>query len=162
MPRPKRPAPLTPDEERTWRALIRLLVQLPRTIDEDLVRRNNLSLTQYLVLMSLSEAPKRSLRMSQLATAASMSPSRMTRVVQAMEHDGLVGRSSAPGDGRGSIATLTDAGLRRLKEAWPEHLASVRALILDHIAPNDLDGFYRVIHGLLKSVEGETVPRSAS
>ena len=73
--------PLSPIEEQTWRALIRLMVQMPRAIDADLSRRGGLSLTRYVVLMRLSEAEDRALRMSGLADAASISPSRMTRII---------------------------------------------------------------------------------
>ncbi len=146
--------PLTPDEDRAWRALVRLLVLLPRTIDADLAERTDLSLTQYVVLMRLSEAPQQSLRMRDLADAASISPSRVTRVVQGMERDRLVERGTVPGDGRGSLATLTPAGLRRVRAAWPAHLDGVRSLVLDHIDPTDLPDFYRILRRLLDSVEG--------
>jgi hypothetical protein len=40
-------------------------------------------------------------------------------------------------DGRGQVAVPTDAGLSRLKSAWPLHLASVRGRILDHLSALD-------------------------
>ncbi len=148
--------PLSPGEERTWRALIRLMVQMPRAIDEDLLRRTGLSLTRYVVLMRLSEASDQALRMSDLAEAASMSPSRMTRIIQSMITEGLVAKQVVPGDRRASLATLTDAGLQRLQEAWPAHLAGVRALALDHIDPDDLPDFNRVTERLLRAIENAT------
>jgi DNA-binding MarR family transcriptional regulator len=147
------PQPLSPSQERTWRALIRLMVQMPRAIDDDLSRRAGLSLTRYIVLMRLSEVPDRALRMSDLAEAASMSPSRMTRIIQSMITEGLVTRQVVPGDRRASLATLTDAGLQRLQEAWPAHLAGVRALVMDHIDPADRADFNRVTERLLRAVE---------
>lgn len=145
--------PLSPDEERTWRALIRLMVSMPRAIDEDLSRRDGLSLTRYVVLMRLSEVPDRALRMSDLAEAASISPSRMTRIIQSMIVEGLVARQGAPDDKRASLAILTDEGLQRLQGAWPAHLAGVRALVLDHIDPADLADFNRVVERLLHAIE---------
>ncbi len=153
MPDAQGPEPLSPDEERAWRTLIRLMVGLPRAIDDDLVRREGLSLTRYVVLMRLSEAPDRSLRMTDLAEAASISPSRMTRIVQAMTTEGLVTRRAVPGDGRASLATLTDAGLRRLEKAWPAHLAGVRTILLDHIDPAELATFHRLTEQLLRGIE---------
>ncbi|NAZ83411.1 MarR family transcriptional regulator [Kineococcus sp. R8] len=154
MPDGSAPAALTPQEEEAWRALMRLMVALPRAIDEDLLRRSGLGLTRYVVLMRLSEAPERTLRMSELAEAASISPSRMTRVAQSMAHDGLLSRSPDPTDARAALATLTDAGRQRLEEAWPAHLAGVRALVLDHLGPGDLPRVQRVTEQLLRAVEG--------
>jgi DNA-binding MarR family transcriptional regulator len=145
--------PLDACEEQIWRALVRLLVLLPRAIDDDLSRRTGISLTRYVVLMRLSETPGRALKMSELAEAAAMSPSRMTRIVASMVSEGLVTREVVPGDARAGLATLTDAGLERLRTAWPEHLAGVRALVLDHIPPDDLAAFTRVTELLLAAVE---------
>jgi DNA-binding MarR family transcriptional regulator len=144
---------LTPLEDEAWRGLIRLMVQLPRAIDEDLLRRDGLSLTRYVVLMRLSEAPGRALRMSDLAQAASISPSRMTRIIQSMTAEGLVARQVVAGDARASLATLTDAGMQRLRDAWPQHLAGVRSLVIDHIEAADLAVFSRVTRQLLGAIE---------
>ena len=152
MARKKAPQKLSQAEEQTWRALVRLLVTLPRSIDADLSRRTDLTLTQYVVLMRLSESPGRSLRMSQLADAATMSPSRMTRIIQAMVTNGWVERRTVPGDGRGSMATLTSAGMSQLKAAWPHHLAGVREVVFDHIDPKDLDDLQRILERLLTGV----------
>lgn len=132
---------------------MRLMVVMPRAIDDDLFRRCGLSLTRYVVLMRLSEAPDRALRMSDLAEAASISPSRMTRIIQSMIAEGLVAREEVPLDARASLATLTDEGFQRLREAWPAHLAGVRALVMDHIEPHDLAHFARVTKQLLAAIE---------
>lgn len=153
MPAPLPPQPLTPREERAWRALMRLMVVMPRAIDEGLSQEGGLSLTRYVVLMRLSEAPDRSLRMGDLAEASSVSPSRMTRIIQSMITEGLVARGAVPGDGRASLVTLTDGGLRRLEDAWPAHLAGVRSLVMDHLDPDDLDDFHRILRRLLLAVE---------
>jgi len=133
---------------------MRLMVALPRAIDEDLLRRSGLGLTRYVVLMRLSEAPAETLRMSDLADAASISPSRMTRVAQAMARDGLVVRNPDPRDARAALLTLTDAGRERLREAWPAHLAGVRALVMDHVDAQDLPRVRRFTELLLRAVEG--------
>jgi len=153
MPTEPAPQPLTPPEERTWRTLMRLMMLMPRAIDEDLCRRTGLGLTRYVVLMRLSEAPERALRMRDLAEAVSISPSRMTRIIQSMVSEGLVTRQVTPADNRASLAALTDKGLRRLQDAWPAHLAGARRLVMDHIAPRDLASFDRITERLLRAVE---------
>jgi DNA-binding MarR family transcriptional regulator len=130
--------PLSPDEEAVARALGRAIIVLPRAIDADLMREQRLTLNEYSVLMHLSEAPGRLLRMSELAAACDVSLSGMTRIVGRLEGDGLVERVQCAEDARGSNAVLTDAGFARLERAYPTHLASTRRHITDHLEGLDL------------------------
>jgi DNA-binding MarR family transcriptional regulator len=130
--------PLTSDEESLWRVFIRLVVTLPRALEDDLERSGGLSITEYSVLMVLSEAPRRELRMSDIACRVALSASRITRVVADLEHEGLVMKRRSHGDGRGNVAALTDAGVRRLRATWPHHLASVRGRFMDHLSHGEV------------------------
>ena len=132
--------PLTPVEEAAWRALIRAVLIIPR-LESDLLAAHGLNPSEYSVLQHLSEAPERSLRMNELANYVSLSGSGLTRVVERLSRQGLVERVRAESDGRGQYAVLTPAGLKRLQEAWPTHVASVRRHVLDHLAGLDLDAF---------------------
>ena len=124
---------LSEAEEAFWRALMRIVLSLPRRLDSDLVRTVGLTANEYTTLMCLSEAPRRELRMSDLASAAALSASRMTRLVDDLQSRGLVGKRASSEDGRGNIAKLTPAGMAKLKTAWPAHLASVRSRVFDHV-----------------------------
>ena len=97
-----------------------------------------MSLSEYNALMHLSEAPGRTLRMSDLAAACALSLSGMSRIVGRLEAQGLAARERCSSDGRGLEAVLTDAGLRRLRRAWPTHLASVRRHMMDHLGELDM------------------------
>ncbi|SEE99052.1 DNA-binding transcriptional regulator, MarR family [Streptomyces sp. 3213] len=127
--------PLSCVEERLWRSLQRLLVTLPRALDEDLLRSTGLSLTQYTVLMHLSETDGAGLRMSDLATATGLSASRITRLVETLRAQGLVVKRPHSTDARGSMAVLTEAGRQRLRGACPAHLASARRRVMDQLDP---------------------------
>ena len=127
--------PLTAAEEVFWRALMRIVLSLPRRLDSDLVRSVGITANEYTTLMCLSEAPRRELRMADLASAAALSASRMTRLVDDLQSRGLVTKRASAEDGRGNVAKLTPAGLAKLKTAWPVHLASVRDRVLDHVDP---------------------------
>ncbi|MFD8078664.1 MarR family winged helix-turn-helix transcriptional regulator [Streptomyces sp. NPDC059718] len=131
-------ASLSPDEEAVVRSLHRVIYALPRAMDADLVREQRLPLTEYMALMHLSEAPERQMRMSDLAVACERSLSGMTRAVYRLQSEGLVQRVKDTQDARGWNAVLTDAGLARLREAWPTNLASVRRRFLDHLDGLDL------------------------
>jgi DNA-binding MarR family transcriptional regulator len=131
-------APLTPQEEAAWRALARAVLVLPRVLEADLLESQGLNISEYNVLMNLSEAPDRSLRMRELADVVSITVSGLTRVVERLSRQGLVERVRADSDGRGQVAVLTPAGQRRLQQAWPSHLASVRRHVMDHLDGVDL------------------------
>jgi DNA-binding MarR family transcriptional regulator len=124
-------APLSATEEAFWRALMRIVLSLPRRLDSDLVKTVGITANEYTTLMCLSEAPRRELRMADLASAAALSASRMTRLVDDLQSRGLVTKRTSSDDGRGNIAKLTPAGLAKLKAAWPTHLASVRRVFND-------------------------------
>ena len=132
------PRPLSPDEEALWRLFSRVLLIAPRALEDDLIRSSRLSFAEYHVLAYLSEQPGRSLRMSNLSDLNALSPSGMTRLVERLARQGLINRRRSTDDGRGQIAVLTDAGFARLREAWPDHLASVRRRVMDHVTGLDL------------------------
>jgi DNA-binding MarR family transcriptional regulator len=131
--------PLTPAQERAWRALARALITVPRAMDADLEREQRMTMAEYFVLMNLSEAPDRALRMSELAARGGLSPSRISRLVDTLAADGLVRREPDENDRRVQIAVLTDEGMDRLVRAYPSHLASVRRHVVDHFEGLDLE-----------------------
>jgi DNA-binding MarR family transcriptional regulator len=130
--------PLTPTEEALWRALMRLMFTLHRALDDDLVRARGMTASEYTVLMNLSEAPNKELRITDLADAAALSVSRMSRLIDDLQSRDLVAKRRSEIDGRGNVASLTRQGLARLKAAYPDHLASARRLVLDHIDRDDV------------------------
>ncbi len=132
------PEPLTPTEEMFWRALMRIVLSLPRQLHDDMVRAAGLTASEYTVIMNLSEAPNRQLRMADLAAATGLSASRTTRLVDALQSHGLVVKRASSADGRSNLAELTSLGLAKLRSAWPAHVASVRTRVLDHIPAGTL------------------------
>ncbi len=90
--------------------------------------------------MRLARSPGRQLRMTDLAAQTSLSTSGVTRVVDRMERSGLLCRSACPTDRRSSFAVITDAGLARLNEALPGHLALIEEFITGLLTPGQLDG----------------------
>ncbi|WP_351237808.1 MarR family transcriptional regulator [Streptomyces sp. NPDC002133] len=125
--------PLNVDEERFWRALMRVIIALPRSLDEDLLRSTGLSLTEYIVLVKLSEAENQELRMTDLAAACALSASRITRIVETLQARGQVVKRRHEADGRGLVASPTPDGLKRLQGAYPVHLASARKRVVDQL-----------------------------
>src|ERR1700722_3597933 len=150
---PEELIPLDAVEEPTWRALARFFVVAPRLLDEDLQRGAHMSLSAYTILLHLSEAPGRVLRMTELANRAYLSGSRTTRLVDELIADGLVAKERNAADGRGFDVTLTEEGLAALRRAYPVHLRSVRARVLDHVDRSALPCFTEVVTSIARALE---------
>src|SRR6202161_3780191 len=108
---PEELIPLDAVEEPTWRPLARFFVVAPRLLDEDLQRGAHMSLSAYTVLLHLSEAPGRALRMTELANRAYQSGSRTTRLDDELIAEGRLAKGRNAADGRGFDVTLTEEGL---------------------------------------------------
>ena len=130
---------LDDDELQIWRAFTLLIARLPSALESQLQRDSGLSFVEYYVLAGLSDAPERTMRMSQLAIFAYAELSRLSHVMTRLERRGLVRRESDPTDGRFTNAILTDQGYALLVEAAPCHVASARALVVDALDRVELE-----------------------
>lgn len=140
------------DEEILWRCLVELLVRLPHVLDEQFDREAKVSMAEYAVLVALSEAPDRELRMGELANVTALSRSRITRVVDDLARRSLVARRKCEQDARSALAALTPTGMSVLTSAYPGHLARVRALVLDHITRSEMRTMTQVLARVLEAV----------
>jgi DNA-binding MarR family transcriptional regulator len=141
-----------------WTPFCGLLLTLPGALDGQLQRDADLTLFGYLVLARLSDAPRRTLRMSDLAQMANGSLSRLSHAVARLERHGWVVRATCPSDGRFTIATLTDAGHEKLVGAAPGHVAAVRRLVLDAIGAEELAELGRISVTILEGPAGPGCP----
>jgi DNA-binding MarR family transcriptional regulator len=128
---------------RDWRAYIEGTVRLGEVLDRDLKSRHGLTMPEYEILVRLSEAPCRALRMAELAEYASQSRSRLSHTVSRLECKGLVRRGTCGEDKRGVIAELTDEGFALLERAARDHVTTVRDYFVDVIDPADLEAIGR-------------------
>lgn len=122
---------LDADEQRAWRAYLNSHRLLLDAIDAQLRRDSGIPHTYYEVLVRLSDAPDRSLRMTVLADALRVSASRLSHAMARLEERGWVRREECPTDRRGQVAVLTDAGFEALATAAPGHVGAVRRALLD-------------------------------
>lgn len=113
----------------------RLMTALNRQLQQDA----DLSVAEYRILVLLSEAPDRALRMSELADGVLSSRSRLTHQIRRMEEQRMVRRNTCLEDGRGVLAELTDEGMRRLEAAAPGHVKAVRAHFIDLLDADQLE-----------------------
>ena len=125
---------LDEQEQQAWRAWLAAVQAVQSGLDEQLQADADMPHAYYEVLVRLSEAPDRTLRMSALAQVTSSSRSRLSHAVSQLETRGWVRREPCPTDRRGQLARLTPAGLSALEQAAPGHVDAVRALLLDRLS----------------------------
>ncbi len=109
---------------------------------------------EFSVLTALSRQPGRRLQLKDLAVVANGSLSRLSHVITRLEEQGWVRRVSGA-TGRATHAELTEAGLRRLKQAGPIHFREVRRLVFDQLEPEDVRALRRVAGRINTGLIGE-------
>lgn len=141
---------LTDDQQRVWRAWLLGSAILNERLDAQL-REHDLDLAEYEILVTLSEAADRQLRMAELADAVHQSRSRLTHTVTRMEKRGLIERTTCPVDRRGVWANFTDAGRQLLDDAAPSHVECVRRNFIDAVDPEDYAALGRAMSAILEA-----------
>ena len=139
---------LDEEQQRTWRAFLNAVQVLQRGLDAQLQDEADMPHGYYELLVRLSEAPERRLRMSALADASVSSRSRLSHAVAQLEQRGWVRREPCPTDKRGQVAVLTETGFAALEAAAPGHVAAVRELLVDRLTTTQL----RQLRGIAEAI----------
>ena len=121
---------MTDRELNSWKGFLRTHALLTKQLDADLERQHRISLSSYEVLLRLSHADSCRMRMSELAESVILSRSGLTRLVDRLEREGLLERSTCPNDARGFNACLTDAGRELFAQAQRTHIDGIRRMFL--------------------------------
>ena len=140
---------LDAEEQKAWRAWLYSTLLLQDRLDRELTRETGISHAYYEILVQLSEAPCRALRMSQLADRSLSSRSRLSHAVSRLEERGWVRRQVCEEDGRGALAVLTDEGFAALETAAPIHVEGVRTHLFDQLTPEQVDALRDIGETLL-------------
>ncbi len=138
---------LTEDEQRSWRAYLRGSRLLEVALDRDLARHGT-QLSEYELISMLSEAPGARMRMSALADLVVQSRSRVTHTAARLERRGWVTREACLSDRRGVELVLTETGREALERMAPEHVASVRAHLVDAMTPTEFAALGRAMQAV--------------
>lgn len=147
---PVTPQPLRPNDWRVgvWRSFLRAHAGVTAQLGNELVDAE-LPLPWYDVLLQLVEAPRRRLRMAELADRVLLSRSGLTRLVDRLQAEGYVTREPSPDDARGTYTVLTRAGFDALRAAAPVHLTGIR----DHFLRRFTDDELRTLGMLLARLD---------
>ncbi|HEU4546433.1 MAG TPA: MarR family winged helix-turn-helix transcriptional regulator [Microlunatus sp.] len=132
-----------------WVRFAAVLELLPRSLDAQLERDERLSHFDYYCLAMLSEAPRRTLRMTALAGMTNATLPRLSRVMNRLEEASYVRREPCPADRRATNVVLTDAGWDKVVGAAPGHVAHVRELVIDALQPEQVDQLSEISARLL-------------
>jgi DNA-binding MarR family transcriptional regulator len=143
--RRREPRWLDDRQQRAWRALVLGTTLLFDRLDDDLRQRHGLSLVEYEILVRLSEAEGRELRMARLADSLAHSRSRVTHTVKRMEAEGLVSRCGSTVDGRGVVCRMTERGDLILRNVAPTHVNGVRDYLVDLVPDADFETLGQVM-----------------
>jgi DNA-binding MarR family transcriptional regulator len=147
---------LTAEEEHAWRTFLAASATLFSAVEGQLNRESGIPHGYYEILVNLSEAPDRSLRMSQLAEASTSSKSRLSHAVARLEERGWVERRDCPSDRRGQVARLTDAGFAALDAAAPGHVEQVRRSLFDRISAEQVTQLAAISTALAAGEKGDS------
>ncbi len=148
---------LTQDELQVWQLYILCQYDLERVISADL-SGSGLSHADYAVLVALSAGGDEGARVGRLRDWIGWEGSRLAHQLRRMEQRGLVTRSRAADDGRGTVVTITDEGRARIEAAAPGHVRTVRANFIDLMSPEEREVMARVLQRVNRFVAPDRPP----
>ncbi len=136
------------DVPQAWARFVRAHAAMTRQMDADLIAAHRLTLSDYEVLLHLSQAPDRRLRRVDLADRVLLTQSGITRLLSGLEQSGFVERASCPSDGRVVYAQLTDEGYAKLRAAAATHLEGIRGLFSSRFSARELESLASLLDRL--------------
>ncbi|MFJ5832358.1 MarR family winged helix-turn-helix transcriptional regulator [Streptomyces sp. NPDC093089] len=144
---------LSDEEQHVWRAYLHATTLLEDHLDRQLQRDAGMPHIYYGLLVQLSQAPRRRLRMTELAKSAKITRSRLSHAVARLEGNGWVLRENCPSDKRGQFARLTDEGMEVLRRNAPGHVAAVRQALFDRLSPEQVEQLGAIMRVMAEGLE---------
>ncbi|MDX2563893.1 MarR family transcriptional regulator [Streptomyces sp. TX20-6-3] len=144
---------LTDEEQHVWRAYLHATTLLEDHLDRQLQRDAGMPHIYYGLLVQLSQASRRRLRMTELARSAKITRSRLSHAIARLEKNGWVRRENCPSDKRGQFARLTDEGMEVLRQNAPGHVAAVRQALFDRLSPDQVTQLGAIMRVMAEGLE---------
>ncbi|MFC8173206.1 MarR family winged helix-turn-helix transcriptional regulator [Streptomyces sp. NPDC057242] len=144
---------LTDEEHHVWRAYLHATTLLEDHLDRQLQRDAGMPHVYYGLLVQLSQAPRRRMRMTELAKDAKITRSRLSHAVARLEKNGWVRRENCPSDKRGQFARLTDEGMEVLRKNAPGHVAAVRQALFDRLSADQVKQLGEIMRLMAEGLE---------
>jgi DNA-binding MarR family transcriptional regulator len=114
-------------------------MQLDAALGRQLAVESELSLSDYVVLVALTEQPDGRMRLNELGRILGWEKSRLSHHVARMAARQLVKKEACDSDRRGAYVVVTTNGRTAIEAAAPGHVATVRRLFVDRLSADELD-----------------------
>ena len=121
-----------------WRGFLFAHAKVVRALEADMIEQHDLPLTWFDVLSRIKQAPGQRLRMHQLEEASLFTRSGITGLADRLEKAGFVRRERSAEDRRGVYLAITQAGIDKIDEVWPDHQLSIQKHFGEHLDPDDV------------------------
>jgi MarR family 2-MHQ and catechol resistance regulon transcriptional repressor len=131
---------------------------LTRELSAALVASHGLTINDYGCLLLLSKAGEEGMRRIDLANQLQLSPSGITRLLDRLEDQGLVGKGECKSDARVSYAILTDDGMAKLRDAAPGHIEDIEQRLSAVLSDDEVKTLVELLSRLSDSAGGECAP----
>ena len=122
-------------------------------LDSELSRHHSIGYADFELLLELSVAPDRSMRLSDLAELALLSKSALSRRIDSLVRLGWVKREGCPTDKRGTYAVLTDSGMEKVAESISTHNDVLRQILSNRISCDELTSLIGLLDRLSAPAE---------
>ncbi|MDK0520079.1 MarR family transcriptional regulator [Streptomyces sp. ML-6] len=152
---PGEPRWLSDEEQRVWRAYLHATTLMEDHLDRQLQRDAGMPHIYYGLLVQLSQAPRRRMRMTELARNAKITRSRLSHAVARLEKSGWVRREDCPSDKRGQNAVLTEEGHEMLRRSAPGHVSAVRQAMFDRLTPEQVRSLGEIMQVVASGLQPE-------
>ncbi|MEE1743950.1 MarR family winged helix-turn-helix transcriptional regulator [Streptomyces sp. NPDC059118] len=146
---------LSDEEQSVWRAYLHATTLMEDHLDRQLQRDAGMPHIYYGLLVQLSQAPRRRMRMTELAKDAKITRSRLSHAVARLEKSGWVRREDCPSDKRGQNAVLTDDGFEMLRRSAPGHVDAVRQAMFDRLTPEQVRSLGEIMQVVATGLQPE-------
>lgn len=147
---------LTADEQRAWRTFLEFQRVLADALQGQLQRDAGIPHTYYEILVRLSEAEGRRMRMTQLSEQTVQSKSALSHACARLEERGWIRRVECSDDRRGLLAELTDEGFSALEGIAPGHVTTVRESLFDALTPEQVTQLKDISEAVVRRLGGQT------
>lgn len=143
-------------QQRAWRGYLAMHAKLTARLHRQLQDDSGLSLTDFDVLVQLTDRPDRRARVFELAESLQWERSRLSHHLARMQRRGLISREGSPDDGRGAIIALTRRGRSAIERAAPAHVDTVRDLVFDRLTKAQVDALHSISQKVLARLEDDS------
>ncbi len=132
-----------------WRTLLFAQAKVLGALETDMMDQHGLAMSWFDVLGRLNQAPGKRLRMHELEESVLFTRSGITRLADRIEEAGLIRRERSAEDRRGVYLVITEAGIARINEVWPDHVASIQSHFGQYLNDQDVESLRNATQKIL-------------